>query len=611
MLDELELLEQLKNYLQSKETNYAVLIDGDWGVGKTYFIKKNIELLLEKPSELKTKYKGFIYVSLYGIKETSKIDNSISSNILSRSKLLKPLKNKSKSAEMISTIFNVPFINKRTLSDVAKEFQSFNQYVLIFDDLERSDIPINELLGYINNLVETEQIKVIVIGNQKEIDVTRLSKNQELKYFFSLLYQKTYNETEDNKKKISRTEIKKNADDFFRESEEYQIIKEKTFGFTYMFKPNVEPILTEFINEYLEENQKFLSIEKLKKIIDKHEINNLRTLIVTFNNFRMIEKYLIVDNLGIDLDEIKNRIFEAILYFTKKHSLSNINSNYVEEPINDFFKGFEEKIQYENYYTFISDLVGYGSTKNFKTGLDKLIEHIKFMSIDNLQRDLMYKLQHFITLEDREVQESISLLLNLLNNGSFDPKYSSIAIEIVITLSFYGFDIDKNYVEKIKMIAVQNLEKFEEVVRFGRVQYTGEITKEVNNEVEDLSNMFESKSMSKITDYDSDWLSFFGDYCINNQTIVRTKGLFSFLNLDSLLKWILLSTPKEIDDFRSLLVGYRLVINAQEKYKEKYIIDLKALYEGLATIVQAEQQITKKVQIEFLQSNILEILKDY
>ena len=39
-LSDSEIIEVVKEYLNSNIYNYAVMIDGEWGSGKTYFIKK-------------------------------------------------------------------------------------------------------------------------------------------------------------------------------------------------------------------------------------------------------------------------------------------------------------------------------------------------------------------------------------------------------------------------------------------------------------------------------------------------------------------------------------------------------------------------------------------
>ena len=37
-----EILEIIGKYINNQETNYAILLDGEWGSGKTYFIRKKL-----------------------------------------------------------------------------------------------------------------------------------------------------------------------------------------------------------------------------------------------------------------------------------------------------------------------------------------------------------------------------------------------------------------------------------------------------------------------------------------------------------------------------------------------------------------------------------------
>ena len=63
---------------------------------------------------------------------------------------------------------------------------SSKNYILIFDDLERCNMNVNNLLGYINNYVEHDGIKTIIISNEKEIASTNMDLNRELKYLVAL-----------------------------------------------------------------------------------------------------------------------------------------------------------------------------------------------------------------------------------------------------------------------------------------------------------------------------------------------------------------------------------------------------------------------------------------
>ena len=51
------------DYLENKNINYAIMIDGEWGSCKTYFIKNKVV----------GKYENALYVSLYGISSVDKL----------------------------------------------------------------------------------------------------------------------------------------------------------------------------------------------------------------------------------------------------------------------------------------------------------------------------------------------------------------------------------------------------------------------------------------------------------------------------------------------------------------------------------------------------------
>lgn len=63
--------------------NYAVMIDGEWGCGKTHFIKECLCSELEKHEKEKAKnqkgykQKGIIYLSLYGVKSLEEVSKQI------------------------------------------------------------------------------------------------------------------------------------------------------------------------------------------------------------------------------------------------------------------------------------------------------------------------------------------------------------------------------------------------------------------------------------------------------------------------------------------------------------------------------------------------------
>lgn len=68
-----EIISVIKEYLQSTDANYAIMIDGDWGTGKTYFFTHSIVPIIEKFAVKHVERKKYGYVSLYGLEKTEEI----------------------------------------------------------------------------------------------------------------------------------------------------------------------------------------------------------------------------------------------------------------------------------------------------------------------------------------------------------------------------------------------------------------------------------------------------------------------------------------------------------------------------------------------------------
>lgn len=57
-----EILEIIGKYINNQETNYAILLDGEWGSGKTYFIRKKLVPKLKVNYEKERKEKKKIKI---------------------------------------------------------------------------------------------------------------------------------------------------------------------------------------------------------------------------------------------------------------------------------------------------------------------------------------------------------------------------------------------------------------------------------------------------------------------------------------------------------------------------------------------------------------------
>ena len=258
-LTEEEIKRELDDYLYNVRMKYAVLLNGSWGSGKTYFIKKYIESLERQYEQHKEndnkKYKKPIYISLYGLSSISEIKNKI---------LISLVKNKTAKKLMpfldIGIEIGNDLISKKTfiqnpdrkLSKALGLFCKLDNLIICFDDLERCDININPILGYINELVEHNDIKVILVADESKIGIVNYDKNIELKYIVSLSdkikFAKENNQnplvtTKDKESKgLTKEELIKRTKILFNEANMYKEIKEKLIGKTIYYRANIEEI---------------------------------------------------------------------------------------------------------------------------------------------------------------------------------------------------------------------------------------------------------------------------------------------------------------------------------------------------------------------------------
>lgn len=165
-----EHIEQIfTEYIKIDKTQYAILLNGSWGCGKTYFWKYTLKEIA-KNNNFKT-----IYVSLNGISKIDDLDYQLFI------KLLPFISDQENKAIKNATAFFGNIINKvsshylkSSISDIFKGVSidtfNFSKYIVCFDDLERCLIPVKEVLGFINNLVEHKNLKTIILAHEQEIN---------------------------------------------------------------------------------------------------------------------------------------------------------------------------------------------------------------------------------------------------------------------------------------------------------------------------------------------------------------------------------------------------------------------------------------------------------
>ncbi|WP_322005106.1 P-loop NTPase fold protein [Paraburkholderia tropica] len=163
----------LDYYVELKHApQYAVMIRGSWGSGKTWFVKRQLE-------RLRTKGANELYVSLYGVASVSEIEEEFfrqlhpilaSKGMALAGKVAKAFLKGALKIDLGdhghvsgSASIGIPEI------DLPEYLKKTKGMILVFDDVERCTIPISELFGYINYFVEHDGYKAILIANEDEI----------------------------------------------------------------------------------------------------------------------------------------------------------------------------------------------------------------------------------------------------------------------------------------------------------------------------------------------------------------------------------------------------------------------------------------------------------
>ncbi len=315
-----DLIESILDYVRADYTDYAIMINGEWGSGKTYFwnnkVKNRIETLTLGGKKFTT-----IYMSLYGISNLEEISKKI---FLETTQLMdKELKQYmeeneiEKIPEYAKTGMNIAnrfgITQDAEKLDYSKFFETNNK-VLVFDDLERANVDVIDILGYINNFVEHDHIKTIIICNEKELATKIKNANLELKTFIA-----TY--LLDKQSELLTTDlplvekIKDKIDIVFEKTNDYERIKEKLVGETFEYAPQFNYIIDGILMRYEQDKDLIRFLRENTSLITRTFLRsgtrNLRILKHSLNDFERIFK-----EVSRAYPNTNNRVVQTMLIFT-------------------------------------------------------------------------------------------------------------------------------------------------------------------------------------------------------------------------------------------------------------------------------------------------------
>lgn len=188
----MDTLEELKYYCDEPQPVGALMLTGEWGCGKTYLLNNSLSNALKDKCVC-------LRVSLFGMASIEEVKKEVKQCWLRTvAELNTPASGWAEKAQKYTGVF-------KTVADKGAEHLpepwksivsgalSFNvidfvkvepkmgdkKVILIFDDLERTDIPTSDLLGCINDYCENLHINTIVVANEEKI---QSSEKDKIKY---------------------------------------------------------------------------------------------------------------------------------------------------------------------------------------------------------------------------------------------------------------------------------------------------------------------------------------------------------------------------------------------------------------------------------------------
>ncbi|EBM4188676.1 TPA: P-loop NTPase fold protein [Salmonella enterica] len=510
------IIDNLNYYLNANAPEYAFMITGGWGAGKTHFIESFINEYNKNAIDNQSRNK-IIKISLFGFKATSSIDEMIFQSLhpLLGHRYTKLAGNILKGALKLGCKIDIngdskpdvdinASLDKIKFSEIFSTNTDSGEIIIALDDLERTDIPLKEILGYVNYLVEISKVKVILIANEK------------------ILHEKDKSSEDKNKNVYSK-------------------FKEKVIGKTFQIKHNIDNVLDSFLDESECEPLK-RHRDVIKNIYIRSDDTNLRKLKQSILDFGYIANY-------IDEEQLKNeeysslliRVFFALSLEMKSGELSEekLRNN---EPFqsekdnsdgsNNIFHKYD--ISYRNLYVgdLWADILFKGDASNLKSATDELVY---FKQQKNNEHPLWFKLWNFSTLnEEQFISLTNQLLLEFDSLQEEEHQVYLHKLALIIYFSKKSLiskkidEINNTVYEYIKTYkdgwAILNNRSFEDIVFGNNTGYSY-----YNDSDEDFRKLFnllrsERKSIS--------------DELKNQAEIIRANEIFTYLaqgNKDELI----------------------------------------------------------------------------
>lgn len=321
----MNVLDELIYYCKESQPAGALMLTGEWGCGKTYLTENELKNSLKDSHVL-------IRISLFGLESISDVKTEVKKCWFNEFvNQTSPIKFEKKKTENISkgiknAINGVSGLLPKSFKSIITGALTINildfvevkpkiynkKVVLIFDDLERSNISTSDLLGCINDYCENLHISTIIVANEDKISN---GHNDKIKYneIKEKIVQRTINYNPDYASIISNV-----IDDFPNDSAELKeynnFLKSNKKMLVQLFSSKeIDEVEMEIIeNRYYDMSNEQISTNNKNNILPiiKNKPHNIRSFKCALQDFKRI--YLLLKEK--EIGNFEKYLFSYVCY---------------------------------------------------------------------------------------------------------------------------------------------------------------------------------------------------------------------------------------------------------------------------------------------------------
>ncbi len=517
-----QLLSIVDDFIFHRLYHYALMINGSWGSGKTYFVNNVMIPHLRDAKNLDVNY-----VSLYGIKDPDEISDKLCERAIRDKITQRTGKNTEGKGAQIATLvigkllkygFRKLDAEEDTFKSIADILPNYDNNVIIFDDLERCQCDVCAVLAYINNFVEHSDASVIVIANEEEIGKLDFDQNQELQMMVVLnqrlrlnIPAQTLTErlmeqqrgVKTNPTDISPEDIHKARRLIFQSGEQYRKTKEKVIGLTVVYSPELKDLFTKLIIHNIHENKLqgplMGIIDKLVHMAEREKHYNIRSFLFYLEKMQRIFDAMSPETYAA---------IETVAIYCFRTTISRMKGEQAPEwGDKDYgIQSFAQGIAPEDHpygFRFVDELVTRGTfdNENVKKVLN---DYCKVETArGQLQDDPYQKLKYWYECEDNELETILQGICKNVQNGFYSTSIFPDIVHYLVFLKRYSFcsELCDQIIDSMKKF-IEDAPK-EKIEPFAREHFIleGEDLDNYNVIIRDISSGMEATATESESQY--------------------------------------------------------------------------------------------------------------